>query len=206
MAGSLITIAKDVKIQIEFNPAMVASYRQIGYENRVLAAKDFADDTKDAGEIGAGHSVTALYEVVLVGYHSETAGQPAVVDGVPLKYQKALEKKPEPKVEGLTDAAASGELLTVKLRFKEPTGDKSELIEFPLKQEPKRFGAASENLRFAAAVAEFGMLLRNSQHRGGATISAVEEIASSTLGKDPSGYRAEFVELVKKAGGMSRTP
>jgi Ca-activated chloride channel family protein len=180
---------------------MVSSYRQIGYENRVLAAKDFDDDTKDAGEIGAGHSVTALYEVVLVG-QEEQAAAPATVEGVPLKYQKAPEKKPEPKPEGLTDAAATGELLTVKLRFKEPTGDKSELIEFPLKQEPKRFGAASENLRFAAAVAEFGMLLRNSQYRGGATMSAVEEIATAASSHDPSGYRAEFVELVKKAEGL----
>jgi Ca-activated chloride channel family protein len=201
MTGSLVTIAKDVKIQIEFNPAMVSSYRQIGYENRVLAAKDFDDDTKDAGEIGAGHSVTALYEVVLTG-QEEKAAAPATVEGVPLKYQKAPEKKPEPKPEGLTDAAATGELLTVKLRFKEPTGDKSELIEFPLKQEPKRFGAASENLRFAAAVAEFGMLLRNSQYRGGATLSAVEEIATAASSHDPSGYRAEFVELVKKAEGL----
>lgn len=205
MSGSLITIAKDVKIQVEFNPAVIASYRQIGYENRVLAARDFDDDTKDAGEIGAGHSVTALYEVVLVG--NEKAAGAAKEDGVELKYQRPTGQAEEPKSTSdreLTEAARSGELCTVKLRFKEPTGDKSELIEFPLKQEPKRFGAASENLRFASAVAAFGMVLRDSPHRGGASMSAVEEIASASMGKDPNGYRAEFLELVKKAQALGK--
>ena len=206
MTGSLITIAKDVKIQIEFNPAKIASYRQIGYENRVLAAKDFDDDTKDAGEIGAGHGVTALYEVVLVGNETPPEKKEAAVDGVPLKYQKPGESTtsaPTTDLE-LTEAAQSGELCTVKLRYKEPTGDQSALLEFPLKQEPMRFGQASENLRFASAVAAFGMLLRNSEHRGGATMSAVEEIASAALGKDPNGYRAEFLELVRKAESLQK--
>jgi Ca-activated chloride channel family protein len=104
----------------------------------------------------------------------------------------------------LTEAAQSGEMLTLKLRFKQPDGEKSELIEFPLKQEAKKFGAASENLRFASAVAAFGMILRGSDHRGGATMSAVEEIAGASLGKDPSGYRTEFLELVRKARELGR--
>lgn len=207
MSGSLVTIAKDVKIQIEFNPAVVAAYRQIGYENRVLAARDFNDDTKDAGEIGAGHCVTALYEVVLVG-HEKHAAQPASEE-IPLKYQKSETKVDAPAAEpaqelALTDAAKSGELLTLKLRFKQPDGEKSELLEFPLKQDAKKFGAASENLRFASAVAAFGMILRESQYRGGATMSAVEEIAAASLGKDPSGYRTEFLELVRKAEGLGK--
>jgi secreted protein with Ig-like and vWFA domain len=210
MSGSLVTIAKDVKIQIEFNPAVVASYRQIGYENRVLAAKDFADDSKDAGEIGAGHSVTALYEVVLVG-NEKAAGKPAVEGDVPLKYQAPAAKPVEPATSPavpedrtLTDAAKTGEVLTLKLRYKQPDGDKSDLLEFPLKQAPKKFGAASENLRFASAVAAFGMLLRGSEHRGGATLSAVEEIATASIGKDPSGYRTEFVDLVRKAAQLGK--
>jgi Ca-activated chloride channel homolog len=209
MTGSLITIAKDVKIQIEFNPAQVAAYRQIGYENRVLAVKDFDDDTKDAGEIGAGHSICALYEVVLVG-REETLekGKEDRLGGVPLKYQRVPEAKPaapaaQPGLE-LTEAAQSGELMTVKLRYKEPTGDDSKLLEFPLKNEPRRFGQASENLRFASAVAAFGMLLRGSEHRGGATYSAVEEIAAAALGADPSGYRTEFVELVRRAQELTK--
>lgn len=206
MTGSLITIAKDVKIQIEFNPAKIASYRQIGYENRVLAAKDFDDDTKDAGEIGAGHGVTALYEVVLVGNETPAEPKEAAIDGVPLKYQKPADSTaPAPTADlELTEAAQSGELCTVKLRYKQPTGDQSALLEFPLKQEPLRFGQASENLRFASAVAAFGMVLRNSEHRGGATMSAVEEIASAALGKDPHGYRAEFLELVRKAEALQK--
>jgi secreted protein with Ig-like and vWFA domain len=205
MSGSLVTIAKDVKIQIEFNPAAVVAYRQIGYENRVLAAKDFDDDTKDAGEIGAGHSVTALYEIVLAG-HEKNEARP---DELPLKYQTRANDPHANAAVGsedlkLTEAAASGELLTVKLRFKEPLGDKSELIEFPLKQEPKRFGEASESLRFASAVASFGMLLRGSEYRGGATMSAVSEIAGASLGSDLSGYRAEFADLVRKAQQLGK--
>ncbi len=207
MSGSLVTVAKDVKIQIEFNPAVVAAYRQIGYENRVLAAKDFNDDTKDAGEIGAGHAVTALYEVVLVG--QEKFAAPPANKEIPLKYQKAETKVDDPVAEAtpqlaLTEAAASGEILTLKLRFKQPDGEKSELVEFPLKQAPKKFGAASENLRFASAVAAFGMILRESQYRGGASMSAVEEIAAAALGSDPSGYRTEFLELVRKAEGLGK--
>ena len=187
MTGSLVTIAKDVKIQVEFNPAEVQAYRLVGYENRVMANKDFRDDKKDAGEIGAGHTVTALYEVIPAGV------KPQVGDGETLKYQQTKPSR-EP-----SDAAKSGELLTVRLRYKEPDGDEATEIEFALKDSEKRFGAASPDFRFAAAVAAFGLILRNSEYRGDLTLAAVEEFAAGAVGKDPSGYRAEFVDLVKRA-------
>jgi Ca-activated chloride channel family protein len=184
--GTLVTIAKDVKLQIEFNPAEVAAYRLIGYENRVLAAEDFNDDTKDAGEIGAGHTVTALYEVVPVG-------QPAphgLVD--PLKYQ-TRDEPPAP-----ADAFA-GEMLTVKLRYKDPDGDVSRLQEFVVTDDETDFANASQDFQFAAAVAGFGLLLRDSQYKGDLTYDAVAEIAKANLGEDASGYRAEFLNLVRTA-------
>ena len=199
MTGSTITIAKDVKIQIEFNPAVIASYRLLGYENRVLAAQDFNDDKKDAGEIGAGHTVTALYELVPVGAKADAA-LPAGVE--PLKYQAAGGQKSEVRGKEdapLTDAAKSGELLTLKLRYKEPDGQTSKLLEVPLKERGGKFNAASKDLQFAAAVASFGMILRGSEHKGGSNIAAVEEIASGAIGEDAGGYRAEFVDLVRKA-------
>ena len=186
--STLVTIAKDVKIQVEFNPAHVAAYRLIGYENRHLEAHEFNDDKKDAGEIGAGHTVTALYEVVPVG---ETAGQPvASVD--PLKYQKRA-----PTEDG------SDELLTVKLRYKEPNEAKSKLIVTPVKNLPVRFGQATRDFQFASAVAAFGMLLRDSENRGDATYAAVLEIANSTRGQDRHGYRDEFVRMVATAGRLA---
>ena len=195
LTGSTITIAKDVKIQVEFNPAQVASYRLLGYENRVLAAEDFRDDKKDAGEIGAGHTVTALYEIVLVG--DEAAGGGAGRGAEPLKYQ------PEPAapsaVKPAVDGAASRELLTVKLRWKKPDGDTSRLVEVPLAEKGGAFAAAPADLRFAAAVAAFGMVLRESEHKGTATLPFVAEIAGSALGRDAGGYRAEFLDLVRKA-------
>jgi len=184
LTGTLITIAKDVKIQIEFNPAQVAAYRLIGFENRVLAAQDFNDDKKDAGEIGAGHTVTALYEVTPIGVEA-----PAVAPAIDkLRYQVPSK---------LTDDAAAGELMTLKLRYKQPDGDKSKLLEFPVKDEGKKFGQASEDFRFASAVAAFGMLLRRSEYSGNATFAAVAEIAEAAKGKDAHGYRAEFLDLVK---------
>src|SRR5262245_27832584 len=153
LTGSTITIAKDVKIQIEFNPAQIASYRLLGYENRVLAAQDFNNDKKDAGEIGAGHTVTALYELVPVGATSEAAQPRPGTD--PLKDQEPGARSQEPKAIGrrepagdskLTDAAQSGELLTVKLRYKEPDGDMSKLLEFPLKDRGHSFNSASHDL------------------------------------------------------------
>lgn len=189
MSGSLITIAKDVKLQIEFNPAQVQAYRLIGYENRVLANRDFHDDTKDAGEIGAGHTVTALYELV-------PANMPIPPQGEPLKYQPA--RVPETPV-APTPENTSRELLTLKLRFKRPDADQSVLRDYPLSDHGGKFGQASVDFRFASSVAMFGLVLRDSQFRGSATLAAVEEIASSSLGEDRRGYRSEFVDLVRKA-------
>ncbi len=194
ISGSLVTIAKDVKIQIEFNPAEVASYRLIGYENRVLAARDFDNDKKDAGEIGAGHTVTALYEIVPAGRERELR-----VADRPLKYQRPAE---EPPTE-LTEAAESGELLTLRLCYKKPDGDKSKLVEHVAEDSGKRLGEASADFQFAAAVAAFGMVLRNSQYQGEATLAAVEEYALSGVGDDPGGYRTEFVDLVRRARQMA---
>jgi secreted protein with Ig-like and vWFA domain len=198
LTGSTITIAKDVKIQVEFNPAQVASYRLLGYENRVLAAKDFRDDKKDAGEIGAGHTVTALYEIVLVG---DRAGAAAARGAEPLKYQPAPAPAP-PAAKPTDEGPASRELLTVKLRWKKPEADTSTLLEVPLEDKGGGFDAAPTDLRFAAAVAAFGMLLRESEHKGTATLSFVAEIAGSGLGRDAGGYRAEFLDLVRQAEAL----
>jgi Ca-activated chloride channel family protein len=187
MGGTLVTIAKDVKVQVEWNPALVASYRLIGYENRLLAAEDFNDDRKDGGELGAGHSVTALYEVVPRGAEGGRSG----VD--PLRYQRAVPRA----------AAASGELLTVKLRYKEPTGDESRLLARTLADRPTPMEAASADFRFAAAVAQWGMLLRGSEHRGEASYGSVLSLAGSALGEDRHGYRAEFVTLVQRSRGLA---
>ncbi|OPX24009.1 MAG: hypothetical protein B1H04_03045 [Planctomycetales bacterium 4484_123] len=188
MAGTLITIAKDVKIQVEFNPARVARYRLIGYENRLLRKEDFNDDTKDAGEIGAGHTVTALYEIVPVG--AEPASRPEVD---PLKYQRPGQ---------LSEAASSGELLTVKLRYKLPDGDKSTLMTRPIVDRGMKFAEAPQDFRFAAAVAAFGMILRDSKYKGNYSLEAVAELAAASVGRDPHGYRAEFVKLVKTARSL----
>jgi Ca-activated chloride channel family protein len=188
MGSMLVTIAKDVKIQVEFNPARVDAYRLIGYENRLLAAEDFNDDKKDAGEIGAGHTVTALYEIEPAGKGVEDSG----VD--PLKYQ-------EPK--GLSAAAGTGELLTVKLRYKQPDGDQSDLLSFPVRDAGKAFAEASGDFQFAAAVAAFGMLLRDSSHKGDATYDSVLAIAADSRGADPFGYRAEFLDLVRRAAALA---
>ncbi len=190
LTGSTITIAKDVKIQVEFNPAVVASYRLLGYENRALANDDFRNDAKDAGEIGAGHGVTALYEIVLVG-------DPIRHGAEPLKYQPEPTRPTPPSLP--IDEATSRELLTVKLRAKRPDGDTSELIEVPLADRGGSFEDASSDLRFAAAVAAFGMILRDSEHRGEATLPMIARIAGGALGSDPGGYRAEFLDLVRRA-------
>ncbi|MCX7432549.1 MAG: VWA domain-containing protein [Planctomycetia bacterium] len=192
LTGSTITIAKDVKIQVEFNPTRVASYRLLGYENRIMAAEDFRNDRKDAGEIGAGHSVTALYEIELVGNGGEGSA------GVePLKYQPP-QPKPAPEA-ALVDGETSRELLTVKLRWKKPDGDASTLDEVPLVDRGGAFEQASADLRFAGAVAAFGMVLRNSEYKGEATLPLVAKIAAGALGPDRGGYRAEFLDLVRKA-------
>lgn len=202
LTGSTVTIAKDVKIQVEFNPAQVASYRLLGYENRALAARDFRDDTKDAGEIGAGHSVTALYEVTLVD-EAFTAG-PGIE---PLRYQPRAQPT-EPTLETAAadrvdlDPAVSRELLTVKLRWKRPEVSESTGLEVPLVDRGPAFDEAPADLRFAAAVAAYGMILRGSDQRGEATLPLVAKIAASGLGRDDGGYRAEFLDLVRKAESL----
>ncbi|MDA2923289.1 VWA domain-containing protein [Acidobacteria bacterium AH-259-L09] len=186
--STLITIAKDVKIQIEFNPVQVQAYRLIGYENRLLRKEDFNDDTKDAGEIGAGHTVTALYEIV-------PAGKKIQIPGVdPLKYQKPIET---------TDVAQEGELLMLKLRYKEPDGQTSKLLEFPVRDSHRAYSQASQDFKFAAAVASFGMILRESPHKGNATLDSVLELAEEGKGSDPHGYRGQFLELVKRAKALA---
>lgn len=192
VAGTMVAIAKDVKIQIEFNPARVGGYRLIGYENRVMAAQDFNDDRKDAGEIGSGHTVTALYELV----------PPDKVDGLggvdPLKYQ------PNPAEPPQADAPveASPELMTVKLRYKQPDGDKSAKSEMPVLASAG--GEASPNFKFASSVAMFGMLLRGSRFSGTATFDLVLNLAEEARGADKSGQRTEFASLVQTARALAR--
>jgi len=186
--GTLVTIAKDVKIQVEFNPGQVASYRLIGYEKRLLRKEDFNNDKIDAGEIGAGHTVTALYEVVPAGAEPNPATSIPPVD--PLKYQ--------PNATPL-GKSASPELLTVKLRYKEPEGDTSKLIERLLVDSGAQFASATPDFKFAAAVAEFGMILRESEFKGNGTLAAVTAWAQEGKGADKDGYRAGFLELVQKA-------
>lgn len=191
VSGTLVTIAKDVKIQVEFNPAKVAGYRLIGYENRILAKEDFNDDTKDAGEIGAGHTVTAVYELVPAGLTVPTTGS---VD--PLKYRPA-------KTEAESAApAVSDELLTLKLRYKLPDAQTSALMTLPLADSHTAFEDASDDFRFGAAVASFGMLLRDSPYKGNATMAGVIESASAAKGDDADGYRAEFIQLAKLASDL----
>jgi len=196
LTGSTITIAKDVKIQVEFNPAQVASYRLLGYENRALAARDFRDDAKDAGEIGAGHAVTALYEIALVGEETDDPGVE------PLKYQPRTEAEATASKPAAVDPAASRELLTVKLRWKRPDADVSTGLEVALADRGPAFDAAPADLRFAAAVAAFGMILRGSGERGDATLPLVARIAGNALGSDQGGYRAEFLDLVRRAESL----
>ncbi len=185
MGATLLTIAKDVKIQVEFNPARVQSYRLIGYEDRMLRAEDFNNDKKDAGELGAGGNVTALYEVVPAGTPEE--GIPAVDE---LKYQK-----PRPAA----DAEASKDLLTVKFRYKKPKEDKSILISRPLADEEREWAQASPDFKFAAGAAGFGMTLRGSKTRGDLTYEKVRAMAKEGIGADEEGYRAEMLKLVDKA-------
>ena len=187
--ATLVTIAKDVKIQVEWNPRRVAGYRLVGYENRLLRAEDFADDRKDAGEIGAGHTVTALYEVVPAGQPLDAAGSE------PLRYQQPP---------ALAPAAASGELLTLKLRYKEPEGDTSRLVTTTVAASSET-AHGSERLRFAAAVAGFGLLLRESEYRGQSSWPMVLELARAAKGRDVEGYRAEFLTLAERAAAL-QTP
>ena len=180
MAGTLLTVAKDVKLQVEFNPLTVASYRLIGYENRLLRTEDFDDDAKDAGEIGAGHSVTALYEIVPKGV---VTSQPS---SEPLRYQA---ERFEPRSEG------SIELAYIKLRYKLPDATTSRWLDYVVQPQANSWG--STDFRFAASVAAFGMILRDSEHRGSATLDSAIDLARGALGEDPGGYRADFVKLME---------
>ena len=184
--GTMYTVAKDVKLQVEFNPARVSAFRLVGYESRLLAHEDFNDDTKDAGEIGAGHTVTALYEIVPAG-----SGSPAgSID--PLKYG-------DPEAPAYTPGIDSRELATVKIRYKEPDGDVSSKIEVPVTE---RRGEPSGDFRFASAAAMFAQLLRGSDFKGEATYAMVAGEARHGLGNDPNGYRRELVRLAEVAAGL----
>ena len=184
--GALVCVAKDVKFQVDFNPARVTAYRLIGYENRLMKAEDFKNDAKDAADMGAGHTVTALYEIVPTGVRIDLPE----ID--PLKYQKPAE-----------GTGSADEWLTVRVRYKRPDGDKSRELAAALKGDGS--GRAGDDFRFASAVAEFGLLLRESPYKGEASFDAVLERASGAIGADPHGYLREFVELVRKAKGLPRS-
>jgi Ca-activated chloride channel family protein len=188
LMGTLFTIAKDVKIQIEFNPAKVFAYRLIGYENRLLKKEDFDDDKKDAGELGAGHTVTALYEII------PASEKLLIEESNELKYQ----------MNELTNVAVnSDEVLTLKLRYKLPEEDESNLITSVVEDQAIYFEDASNNFNFSSAVAGFAMLLRDSKFKGQADFKLIEDLAENNLGDDRYGYRDEFVSLVKRAKKLS---
>ena len=190
LEGTLVTVAKDVKVQVEFNPTRVKSYRLLGYENRALRDRDFNDDQKDAGDVGAGHQVTVIYEI--------EPASPSLAGVDPLRYQvqpaasEAREKAPH-----------ADELFLLRLRYKAPDGDQSKLLELPVKDTDREFNQASADLKFAAAVAGYGMLLRNSPHKGDLTWEKVSRLAEAGLGPDREGYRSEFIDLVRRAQQLS---
>jgi len=181
--GTLFTIAKDVKIQVEFNPDIVQAYRLIGYENRKLRDEDFNDDKKDAGELGSGHTVTALYEIIPVGVDDKFTGS---ID--PLKYQDPAEMKKR---------SFGNEIMTVKLRYKEPDGDTSKLVSGIVKNRILSFEDSSDNFRFSASVAGYGMVLRESEFKGDTDLKRVLEWAKGSKGRDAEGYRAEFIRMIE---------
>jgi Ca-activated chloride channel homolog len=188
--GTLHTVAKDVKFQLEFNPRLVQAYRLIGYENRLLNDEDFEDDKKDAGDIGSGHTVTALYEIIPTGVKTDY-----LKGNNKLKYQETK----------LSPASETQELVTLKLRYKEPTSKKSQLVEKPVFNNSIPFETVSENLKLSASVAEFGLLLRNSDFKGKSNFTHIIETAKKTLTSDNDGWRAEFIQLVKKAQLLSES-
>ncbi len=189
-ASTLFTIAKDVKIQIEFNPSKVQAYRLIGYENRMLQSEDFNDDKKDAGELGSGHTVTALYEIIPVGVKDEFT---KAVDS--LKYQANKTK---------VTAGFDNEIMTIKLRYKKPDGDVSKLINHPVVDTHLTLDGTSDNFRFSAAVAAFGMLLRNSEYKENASWQQVISLAKASKGNDVDGYRQEFIKLADAASVLAK--
>jgi Ca-activated chloride channel family protein len=186
--GAMYTIANDVKVQVEFNPTLVQAYRLIGYENRLLKDEDFNDETRDAGDMGAGHSVTALYVIAPPGVKLD------LPENSKLKYQQPAK---------LSDKALTNELLTVSVKYKVPGSSTSRLLVASVQDSSKAFAAASNDFRFAAAVAAFGMLLRDSKYKGSTTYGQVEQIASGALGADPDGQRAEFLQLVQIASQLA---
>lgn len=183
MGGTLLTIAKDVKIQIEFNPIKVKGYRLVGYENRLLNNEDFNDDKKDAGELGSGHTVTAIYEIIPAASNESMAS----ID--PLKYQNVSVKTNN----------VSNEIMTIKFRYKEPTESTSNLITKVVDDKVKKFSNASENCMFACSVAQFGMLIRDSKFKGSSDFDSVISLAKQSKGTDEAGYRAEFIRLAEIA-------
>jgi len=188
--GTLFTIAKDVKFQMEFNPARVKGYRLVGYENRLLNDEDFNDDKKDAGEMGSGHTVTALYELIPAGSDESLKS----ID--PLKYQ--AERGEGKKVEKVK-VDRSAELMTVKLRYKQPEGNTSTKVEISVKGRLLDLDNTSKNFRFSAAIAEFGLILRNSKYKEDASLEQVISMAKDARGEDEEGYRSEFIKMVKSA-------
>lgn len=190
--GTLFTVAKDVKIQVEFNPNYVQAYRLVGYENRLLEAEDFNNDQKMGGDMGVGHVVTALYEIVPVGVNSTMVG---TVD--PLKYQQNSAKNIAVK--------GNGELATVKFRYKEPDGDKSKLQQQVVQAKVTELNKVSEDLRFATAVAELGMLLRDSDFKQQANFDSLIARAKTAKGADDEGYRAEFIRMAENARDLAKT-
>jgi Ca-activated chloride channel family protein len=196
LTGNLMTVAKDVKIQVEFNPHRVSSYRLIGYENRLLAAEDFNNDQKDAGEVGAGHRVTALYEIVPIG--SEASQSTPGVDE--LRYQQRVATPPA-AVEPADEVAQ--ELLAVKLRYKQPEGDTSRLLTFPLRDEADDIRLEDSDFQWAACVAQFGMLLRHSPHLGSSNWSQLLEQATQAAGMTPDAPRQECLEMMRRAAQLS---
>ena len=186
--GTLFTIAKDVKLQVEFNPTKVKAYRLIGYENRMLNNEDFNDDKKDAGELGSGHTVTAMYEIIPADSNEPVSSTDE------LKYQKQQVNE---------SAHQSNELLTLKIRYKTPTGKVSQRIEEAVIDRAVSWEATTDNFRFAAAVAGFGMLLRDSEHKGDLTYSDVSVLARAAKGEDTEGYRQEFIRLVESCNLMA---
>ncbi|HEX8636072.1 MAG TPA: VWA domain-containing protein [Pyrinomonadaceae bacterium] len=189
LGATIATIAKDVKIQVEFNPRQAAAYRLIGYENRLLRDQDFNDDTKDAGEIGAGHTVTALYEVVPYGQKFENPGVDA------LKYQQPAQ---------VSSNSNSKELMTIKVRYKEPDANDSKLLSVWVADAGGSLENASNNLKFSSAVAGFGMLLRDSKYKGDARYADIAQLARAASGADAQGYRTEFIQLVERAHALAR--
>jgi Ca-activated chloride channel family protein len=191
--GTLFTIAKDVKFQMEFNPARVKGYRLVGYENRLLNDEDFNDDKKDAGEMGAGHTVTALYEIIPAG------SDEALKSIDPLKYQSNRNGEKAP-AQVKPDLRA--ELMTVKLRYKQPDGNTSTKVEIPVKGKVLDLEDTSDNFRFSASIAEFGLILRNSEFKAEATMEEVIAMAKGAKGEDDEGYRSEFIKLVRLADSL----